>query len=201
MVSAALYAGLIAATAAERLCELALSRRNAALCRARGGVERGAGHFPFMVALHTGLLAGALAEVWFLGRPFVPGLGWPMLALAVACQGLRWWAIRTLGQRWNTRVIVVPGLAPVRGAGPYRFLDHPNYLAVVLEGIALPLVHSAWVTAVVFTVLNIPLLAVRVRCEEAALAEAAAAGATRGTSMPTPARDASGSLACGGEPA
>ena len=91
-----------------------------------------------------------------------------MLALVVASQALRWWCITTLGPRWNTRVIVVPGLPLVTG-GPYRWFRHPNYVAVVVEGFALPLVHTAWVTALVFTVLNIPLLAVRLRDEERAL--------------------------------
>ena len=91
-----------------------------------------------------------------------------MLALAVAAQALRWWCITTLGHRWNTRVIVVPDTPLVRG-GPYRFLHHPNYVAVVLEGIALPLVHTAWITAVCFTVANAWLLAVRIRVENAAL--------------------------------
>ena len=84
-------------------------------------------------------------------------------------QALRWWCITTLGQRWNTRVIIVPGLAPVAG-GPYRWLRHPNYVAVVVEGAALPLVHTAWLTAAVFTVANAALLAVRIRVEDAALA-------------------------------
>lgn len=94
-----------------------------------------------------------------------------MVAVVVAAQALRWWCIRTLGHRWNTRVIVVPGLPLVTG-GPYRLLRHPNYVAVAAEGIALPLVHGAWVTALLFTVLNAGLMAVRVSCEEAALASA-----------------------------
>ena len=92
-----------------------------------------------------------------------------LVALVIASQALRWWCIGTLGRRWNTRVIVVPGLAPVT-SGPYRLLRHPNYVAVVVEGVALPLVHAAWITAVVFTVLNAGLLAVRIRTENAALA-------------------------------
>ncbi len=94
-----------------------------------------------------------------------------MFAVVLATQGLRWWCISVLGHQWNTRVIVVPGLGLVTG-GPYRCLPHPNYVAVVAEGIALPLVHTAWITALVFTVLNIPLLAVRIRSEEAALSTA-----------------------------
>jgi methyltransferase len=129
----------------------------------------GAGHYPVMVALHTTLLAGCLAEVLVFNRPFVPSLGWSMLAIVVAAQVLRWWCITTLGHQWNTRVIVVPGAQRVSG-GPYRWIPHPNYVAVVAEGIALPLVHSAWITAVVFTVLNAALLRTRIRAEDAALA-------------------------------
>ena len=102
------------------------------------------------------------------------GLAWSMLVLVLASQALRWWCIATLGRRWNTRVIVVPGLAPVR-SGPYRLLSHPNYVAVVVEGLALPLVHAAWITALVFTVLNAALLTVRIRSENQALATLPAA--------------------------
>ncbi|MFF0392238.1 isoprenylcysteine carboxyl methyltransferase family protein [Kitasatospora sp. NPDC004615] len=162
------YTVLVALVAVERLAELLVARRNAAWSLARGGVEYGRRHYPSMVALHTGLLVGCLLEVRWVGRPFLPVLGWPMLALALGAQGLRWWCIATLGPRWNTRVIVVPGLQLVTG-GPYRWLRHPNYLAVVVEGFALPLVHTAWLTALTFTVLNSLLLATRLRCEDAAL--------------------------------
>ena len=112
---------------------------------------------------------GALVEAW-VRRPDVPAvLAWTMLALLLASQALRWWCITTLGRRWNTRVIVVPGLEPVR-RGPYRLLSHPNYVAVVVEGLALPLLHSAWVTALVFTLANAALLTVRIRTENVALA-------------------------------
>jgi methyltransferase len=164
---------LIALVGVERLAELVVSRRNLAWSLARGGSEHGRGHYPWMVLLHTGLLAGALVEVAVADRPFLPALGWPMLGLVVASQALRWWCIRTLGHRWNTRVVVVPGL-PLVHRGPYRVLAHPNYVAVVVEGFALPLVHTAWVTALVFTVLNVPLLTVRIRAEEAAMAAALA---------------------------
>lgn len=162
-----LYTLLIAAVAVERVAELVVSQRNLAWSRARGGVEFGARHYPAMVALHTGLLAGCLVEA--AHRPFVPALGWPMLAVALAAQGLRWWCIATLGHQWNTRVVVIAGAARVAG-GPYRFVPHPNYVAVIVEGVALPLVHTAWVTAVVFTVLNAVLLRTRIRVEDAALA-------------------------------
>jgi methyltransferase len=137
--------------------------------RARGGTEYGAGHYPVMVVLHTALLAGCLVEVAALHRPFIPALGWPMLAVVVAAQGLRWWCITTLGHRWNTRVVVIPGAYRITG-GPYRVIPHPNYVAVVIEGIALPLVHTAVLTAVVFTVLNAVLLRTRIRVENTALA-------------------------------
>ena len=119
-----------------------MSNRNAAWSFERGGWETGRGHYPFMVALHSGFLVAMLVEAWVLRPEVPPTLAWTMLALVVASQALRWWCIATLGRRWNTRVIVVPGLAPERG-GPYRWLRHPNYVAVVLEGAALPLVHAA----------------------------------------------------------
>jgi methyltransferase len=159
---------LVALVAAERLGELVVARRNERWSRAHGAVEAGAGHYPVMVALHTGLLVGAVLEVALGSRPFLPALGWPMLALVVAAQALRWWCIRTLGRQWNTRVLVVPGLPRV-GSGPYRLLPHPNYVAVVVEGCALPLVHTAWMTALVFTVLNALLLRVRIGAENDAL--------------------------------
>ena len=171
--SRALFAGLVAAVAAERLAELVVSRRNAAWSAARGGVETGQGHYPAMVALHSGLLVGSLGEVWLADRPFRPRLGWPMLGLVAASQGLRWWCIATLGRRWNTRVIVIPDV-PLVASGPYRVLRHPNYVAVVVEGAALPLVHGAWVTSLAFTVLDAAVLRVRLRVEEAALRGAAA---------------------------
>jgi methyltransferase len=160
------YLGLVLLVALERVAELVVSLRNARWSFERGGVESGRRHYPFMVALHTVLLAACMVEA--LHRPFVPALGWTMLAVVLLAQGLRWWCITVLGHQWNTRVIVVPGLRLVAG-GPYRWIRHPNYVAVVAEGIALPLVHTAWVTALVFTGLNLPLLAVRIRTEETAL--------------------------------
>lgn len=171
---------LVLAVGLERLAELVVSKRNAAWSRERGGIEFGQNHYPIMVALHTGLLVGCLVEVWLRQPTFVPALGWPMLILVLVAQGLRWWCIGTLGPQWNTRVIIVPGLSLVT-RGPYRWLRHPNYVAVVIEGLALPLVHSAWLTAVVFTVLNAALLWVRLRVETAALARIAAPVAGRGS--------------------
>jgi methyltransferase len=168
MASLTAFTVLVALVGVERLAELVVSKRNASWSLARGGVETGFGHYPFMVVLHTGLLVGALVEAWVV-RPSVPSvLAWVFVVLVLLSQGLRWWCITTLGSRWNTRVIIVPGLAPVTG-GPYRWLRHPNYVAVVVEGVALPLVHLSWVTALVFTVLNAFLLRVRIRVEDEAL--------------------------------
>lgn len=164
---------IVAATALERLLELVVSARNARWAFARGAVERGRGHFPPMVALHTALIVAPVVEVALADRPFIPVVGWPAIVVVIGAQALRWWCITTLGPQWNTRVIVVPGLSLVR-SGPYRWLRHPNYVAVVLEGIALPLVHSAWVTAATFTVLNaILLLGARIPAEERALSQLA----------------------------
>lgn len=164
------YSLLVLAVGLERVAELVVALRNARWSFARGGREYGSGHYPVMVVLHTALLAGCLAEAFH--RPFLPWLGWPMFVLVLAAQGLRWWCIATLGPHWNTRIIVVPGMPRVTG-GPYRWFAHPNYVAVVVEGFALPLVHTAWLTALIFTVVNAALLTVRIRAENAALQTAA----------------------------
>ena len=164
------YVALVLLVGLERLAELAITMRNSAWSFAHGGYERGQSHYPFMVALHTAFLAGCLIEVANADRAFVPALGWPMLAVVVASEALRWWCIATLGPQWNTRVIVVPGLPRV-SSGPYRWMRHPNYVALVIEGVALPLVHTAWITAVVFTVINAWLLSIRLRVENAALSD------------------------------
>lgn len=163
---------LIVATAIERLIEVRVSLRNAQWSFERGGVEYGAGHYPFMVVLHTGFLFACIGEAWFLEREFSPLLGYPMLLLAISTQILRWWCINTLGPRWNTRVIIVPNLPRVTN-GPYQYFSHPNYMVVALEGIALPLIHSAFYTAISFTILNGLLMVVRLRCENKALSELA----------------------------
>lgn len=175
MTSVVMYVVLIAVVALERLAELVVSQRHLRWAKQRGGIETGRGHYPFMVLLHSALLGGCVLEVIALDRRFEPLLGWPMLTLVLASQALRWWCVSTLGKQWNTRVVVVAGLPRV-ASGPYRWLRHPNYLAVVSEGIALPLVHGAWLTAATFTALNAVVLSVRIRCENAALA-ALAAGA------------------------
>jgi methyltransferase len=162
------YYLLILAIGIERLAELIVSKRNAQWAFAHGGKEFGRRHYPVMVTIHTALLIGCAVEVWALHRPFIAWLGWPMLALVAGSQALRWWCVGTLGHRWNTLVIVLPQ-APLIRRGPYRWLHHPNYVAVVVEGVALPLVHTAWLTAVVFTLANALLLTVRIRVENGAL--------------------------------
>ncbi|MDQ3266001.1 MAG: hypothetical protein M3Y59_20505 [Myxococcota bacterium] len=162
------YLLLLVLISAERLFELWLSRRNARRALLCGGREVGQGHFRVMTLMHVGFLVACAAEVVLLDRPFRWSLGAPMLALAALSQALRYWAITTLGDRWNTRIIFVPDAPPVT-SGPYRFLRHPNYLAVVVELAALPLIHGAYLTAVVFSLLNAAVLFVRIRAEEQAL--------------------------------
>ena len=166
------YWTLLSVIACERVAELAVSARHAKALLRRGGVEYGFGHFPVMIALHVALLAGCVLEPLLGHRTFIPALGFPMLAVTVLANGLRWWCITTLGERWTARVIVLPR-APLVRSGPYRWFAHPNYVAVIVEGAALPLTGSAWITACAFTVLNAALLTVRIRCEAAALAAAA----------------------------
>lgn len=160
------FTALIVLVAGERVLELVVSKRNLKWSIAQGGKEFGAGHYPVMVALHSGLLLGAVLEA--RRRRPRPVLGAIMLAVVLAAQALRWWCITTLGRQWNTRVVVVPGAARVAD-GPYRMLPHPNYVAVVTEGAALPLAGGAWLTALVFTVANAVLLRTRIRVENQAL--------------------------------
>ena len=163
-----LYTALIALLAGERLIELWISNRNARAAFARGAIEVGVRHYRVMTLFHTAFLICCVAEPWLLERsPPGPVAGVALLCAALA-QALRYWAISTLGDQWNTRVIVRPGAAPVI-AGPYRWIKHPNYLAVVVELIAVPLIHGGWLTALVFSIGNALLLAVRIRVEEQAL--------------------------------
>ncbi|HVT66935.1 MAG TPA: isoprenylcysteine carboxylmethyltransferase family protein [Trebonia sp.] len=171
-----IYWVLLGLIACERIAELVVSQRHAAASLAGGGVESGRRHFPVMVALHAALLAGCVIEPLAGHRAFLPAFGGAMVAVVVAANALRWWCIRTLGPRWSARVIVVPGLPLVR-SGPYRWFAHPNYVAVVVEGLALPLAGSAWITAGLFFVLDGLLLTVRIRCETRALAAARAPAA------------------------
>ncbi|MFT3712259.1 MAG: isoprenylcysteine carboxyl methyltransferase family protein [Archangium sp.] len=164
-----LYTALIALVGVERLVELRLSVRNAKWAFERGAKEYGQGHYPFMTVFHTAFLVACVAEPWLFDRPFVSPWGFLALAFAVGAQLLRYWAITTLGTRWNTRVIVLPKGEQLVSGGPYQFVRHPNYVAVCVELLALPLIHGAFVTAVVFTIGNALLLRVRIKVEETAL--------------------------------
>ena len=163
-----LYVGLIGLVVLERLVELVITERNARSLKARGGFEVGRAHFLPMALLHTGLLIAAPLEVFQQERPFLPVFGTVMLVLLAGTMGLRYWAISSLGDRWTTRVFVVPGEPPVV-KGPYRWLHHPNYLAVIVEVAVLPLIHTAWWTAIAFSIGNALVLRVRIRVEEEAL--------------------------------
>jgi methyltransferase len=168
VTSVALYLAFLAALYGERLVELVIAYRNARRAFTMGGVETGRGHYPVMVAVHAVFPLACGAEVLAFSRSFPGALGLAALALSLVAQGIRWWVVATLGWRWSTRIIVVPGVEPVTG-GPYRFLRHPNYLAVMLEALAVPLIHGAWLSAIVFSAANAALLAVRIPAEERAL--------------------------------
>jgi methyltransferase len=163
------YAGFLCLIACERIAELLLSKRNARIAFAHGAVEAGAGHFRPMTLLHFCFLPCCAWEAMY--RSFPGALGWASLGFALAAQALRWWAIASLGWRWNVRVIAVPGEPPLR-RGPYRFVRHPNYLAVALEMLFVPLVHGAWLCAIFFSAANALVLRVRIRAEETALGNA-----------------------------
>ena len=155
----------------QRLLELAYSRRNERRLRARGAVERGSEHYPVIVAIHALWLISTLVEGLLRGPE--PPAWWPLpLAAFLLVQPLRYWAILSLGENWNTRVLVVPGGKLVR-SGPYRYFPHPNYAVVVVEILTFPLIFGAWITAVVFSLLNAALLYVRIRTENRALKELA----------------------------
>ena len=165
------YTAFIVLVGLERVFELVVSARNARWSFAHGGREYARGQMAPMIVLHVGLLVGCLAEAWLGPRAFLPWLGWPMVVIVLLANGLRWWCIRTLGTQWNTRVIVVPQLSAV-ARGPYRWLRHPNYVAVAVEGAALPLIYTGWITALAFTVLNaVFLLGFRIPAENRALKE------------------------------
>jgi methyltransferase len=159
---------LIGALILQRLIELAISKGNTRALQQRGAVEFGAGHYPMMVGLHTAFVVSCLAEVWLLDRPWSPAIAVAASLVLICALSLRWWTLATLGRRWTTRVLVLPGEELV-SSGPYRWLRHPNYLVVILEIVAIPMVHTAWLTAVVFSFLNLLLLRERIRVEESAL--------------------------------
>jgi len=154
---------ILALVTLQRLGELLLAERNTRRLLAKGAHEVGRGHYPFIVAIH----AGWLVALWLLGPG--PPVNVVPLILYVALQIARIWVIATLGERWTTRIIILPG-APLVRSGPYRWLDHPNYLIVVAEIAVLPLVFGLPVVAAFFSVLNAIALWVRIREENKALA-------------------------------
>jgi methyltransferase len=161
----------VAIVGVQRLLELTYSRRNEIRLRARGAVERGSGHYPVIVAIHTLWLVSTLVEGLLRGPE--PPVWWPVpLAAFLLVQPLRYWAILYLGENWNTRVLVVPGGKLVR-RGPYRYFPHPNYVVVAVEVLTFPLIFGAWITAIAFSLLNAALLYVRIRTENRALRELA----------------------------
>lgn len=160
---------LLILVAIERIIELIVSKRNLRWSFAQGGIEFGRSHYKYMVVIHVGLLLGSLIEVWMVRPKLNPTLSWTMFSLAIGSQALRWWCIRTLGRRWNTLVVIIPGMPAIQN-GPYRWLKHPNYVAVVIEGFALPMVGFAWRTALIFSFLNAFVLTARLKSENAALA-------------------------------
>jgi methyltransferase len=163
MTLAGLILGLVTL---QRLGELLLAKRNTDRLRVRGAYEVAAGHYPLIVALHAAWLAG----LWYfvVERAADIDLSWVWLGAFVVLQVLRVWVIATLGPRWTTRIIVLPG-APLVTAGPYRFVSHPNYWVVAAEILVLPLVFGLVWYGIVFSVLNAAVLWIRIRAEEAAL--------------------------------
>jgi methyltransferase len=156
---------LLAAVGASRLIELRISRRHQRTLESLGVRAVDDPSFPVMVALHSGILVGAAIEVIALKRSAIPALALSMVTVFAGAEALRWWVIRTLGLHWNVQVMNSVGLGVV-SSGPFRFVRHPNYAAVFVEMIALPLVHTAWLTALVGTAAHMWVLSGRVAVEE-----------------------------------
>lgn len=167
---------LLAVVVVQRLTELRLAKRNEAWARSQGALEEGARHYPLFFVLHTGWLVAWPLEAWLTGSGPELSSAWPLWAACfVLAEILRYWAIGSLGRRWNTRILVLPG-EPLVERGPYRLVPHPNYVAVALELFAVPAIVGAWWTAGVATVLNAALLlGVRIPAENRALRRASAA--------------------------
>jgi methyltransferase len=162
------YLGLLLVVALLRLVELRISKNHQALMLARGAAKVDEPRFRWMVLLHTSVLLGAALEVVLLHRPFIPVLGASMFAVFLAANGVRWWVIRTLGEHWNVQVMDSTRLGVII-AGPFRFVRHPNYAAVFAEMLALPLVHTAWITAALGSLAHMVVLAQRLSTEERVL--------------------------------
>lgn len=148
----------------QRLAELVYAERNTRALKARGAVEVGAAHYPLIVILHAGWLVAVT-----LALPRDVQINWVLIGVFAVLQGLRVWVLATLGPYWTTRIITLAG-APLVRRGPYRFVNHPNYLVVSAEILVLPLAFGEWTVAAVFTVLNAAMLAWRIHQENTALA-------------------------------
>jgi methyltransferase len=158
---------LIPAVIVQRLWELRLARRHGRALLARGAVEVGSEGYPQIITLHVLWFAGILLEIFYLSRQI--NAFWPLLlVIFLLAQALRFWTIRTLGERWTTRVLVLPKTPPIAG-GPFRFTRHPNYIAVIIELLVFPLIFSCYVTALTASIINAFLLRKRIRIEEKAL--------------------------------
>jgi methyltransferase len=162
------YLIVVAAVALLRFAELALSARHRRTLIAAGATPIKERLFKWMAALHTAILAGAAIEVVALHRPFMPALAIPAMILLVAATWTRWWVIQTLGGHWNVGVVDSTGQGVV-DTGPYRWVRHPNYTAVFVELLALPLIHTAWITALLGTVAHVFVLRARVAAEDRVL--------------------------------
>jgi methyltransferase len=167
-ISVIAFLALLVAVAALRLVELRISRQHQAEMLGRGAAKVDEPRFRWMVVLHTAVLIGSAVEVVFLHRPFIPLLAGVMFAIFLAANAVRWWVIRTLGEHWNVQVVDSTRLGVVT-SGPFRFVRHPNYAAVFAEMIALPMIHTAWITALVGTVGHIIVLSQRLSTEERVL--------------------------------
>jgi methyltransferase len=167
-LSEQLFFALLVAVGVGRLVEMRVSRRHQRAMGARGIEIKREPVFGFMVALHTGVLVAAALEVILFERPFVAAIGWPALALVVLANLLRWWVIATLGPHWNVRVMGSLSMGVV-STGPFRYVRHPNYVAVFVELAALPMVHCAWLTALGASILHVLILRRRIALEEQVL--------------------------------
>lgn len=163
-----LFLLIVLGLAVQRLLEVRLSRTHEAALRAKGGQEHAPGHFAVMRALHVLWFVAMVTEVYLWDRPFVPWLAVVALLLLLSGQALRYAAIRTLGERWTVRIYTLPGTPPIT-EGIFRYVRHPNYLGVILEIAAVPLLHTAYLTSIFFSIANALLLRVRIREEERAL--------------------------------
>jgi methyltransferase len=162
------YLALLALVGLGRLVELRISRRNQQQLQNQGVRKIAEPHFRWMVIVHAAVLAGAAAEVLLLRRPLIPALAIAMAVLFALANALRWWVIRTLAGHWNVEVMVSSPVGVVT-AGPYRWVRHPNYVAVVMELFALPMMHTAWITALAGTLANLEILRRRLRVEDGVL--------------------------------